>query len=154
MADVIQGTLDAKSKKWAIVVARFNEMITSKLVEGAKDCLLRHGANEGDITVIWVPGVFEVPQVAKALVDSQKYSGVIALGTVIRGDTPHFDYVAGTSANGIANLSLSSSIPVIYGILTTENVEQAMDRAGVKAGNKGWDAALTAIDVSSVLEQI
>ncbi len=150
----ITGTLNANGKKFAIVVGRFNQAITSKLLEGAVDCIARHGGKKEDITTVWVPGSFEIPQTVKKCLESKKWDSVIALGAVIKGDTPHFDHVSNSVTSGLAQLSLQSSIPVVYGVLTTETVEQAMDRAGVKSGNKGWDAALTALDMISVLEQL
>jgi 6,7-dimethyl-8-ribityllumazine synthase len=152
--NIIEGKLKAKTEKFALIVSRFNEFITEKLLEGARDCLLRHGCQENNITVIRVPGVFEIPQVAKKLVDSGKYHAVIALGAVIRGGTPHFDYIAGQVSKGIAECSMHSNIPVSFGVLTTDTVEQSLERAGTKAGNKGWDAALSAIEMVSVLDQI
>jgi 6,7-dimethyl-8-ribityllumazine synthase len=152
--NIIEGKLKAKTEKFALIVSRFNEFITEKLLEGARDCLLRHGCQENNITVIRVPGVFEIPQVAKKLVDSGKYHAVIALGAVSRGGTPHFDYIAGQVSKGIAECSMHSNIPVSFGVLTTDTVEQSLERAGTKAGNKGWDAALSAIEMVSVLDQI
>ncbi|MFC1586392.1 6,7-dimethyl-8-ribityllumazine synthase [Fibrobacterota bacterium] len=152
--NTIQGNLQAESKKVALVVSRFNEFITGKLLEGAKDCLKRHGCKESDITVIWVPGVFEIPQIIKKLVDSGKHHAVIALGAVIRGGTPHFEYIAGQVSRGVAECSMQAAIPVSFGVLTTDTIEQALERAGTKAGNKGWDAALSALEMISVLDQI
>jgi len=152
--NIIEGKLKAKTEKFVLIVSRFNEFITEKLLEGARDCLLRHGCQENNITVIRVPGVFEISQVAKKVVDSGKYQAVIALGAVIRGGTPHFDYIAGQVSRGIAECSMHSNIPVSFGVLTTDTVEQSLERAGTKAGNKGWDAALSAIEMVSVLDQI
>jgi len=152
--NIIQGKLQAKSEKFALVVSRFNEFITNKLLEGARDCLVRHGAQDDNLTVIWVPGVFEIPQIVKKIVASGKYKAVIALGAVIRGGTPHFDYIASQVSKGLAECSMQADIPVSFGVLTTDTVEQALERAGTKAGNKGWDAALSGIDMCSVLEQI
>ncbi len=152
--NIIQGKLRAESEKFALIVSRFNEFITSRLLDGARDCLFRHGGQENNITVVWVPGVFEIPQVAKQLVDSGKYHAVIALGAVIRGGTPHFEYIASQVSRGISECSMHSKIPVSFGILTTDTVEQALERAGAKAGNKGWDAALSALEMISVLDQI
>ncbi len=151
---VIEGQLSGQAKKVAIVIARFNALITTQLLEGAKDCLVRHGTKPENITAVWVPGSFEISQVAKHLVDSKKYHAVIALGAVIRGSTPHFDQVVAGVTRGSADLSMNSSIPVIFGVLTTDSIEQALERAGTKAGNKGWDAALSALEMISVLEQI
>ncbi|MBF0431635.1 MAG: 6,7-dimethyl-8-ribityllumazine synthase [Fibrobacteria bacterium] len=150
----IEGKLKANSKKFAIVVSRFNEFITNKLLGGCEDCLVRHGADTKDLTTVWVPGAFEIPQTVKVLIKSGKYDGVIALGAVIRGGTPHFDYVAGSVSRGLAECALNSSIPVSFGVLTTDTIEQAVERAGTKAGNKGWDAAMSALEMSNVLDQI
>ena len=144
---IIKGKLDASGQKVGIVVSRFNHYLTDKLVEGAIDCLERHGTAESDITVCHVPGAFEIPHTAAKLVKSNNFDAVVCLGVIIRGETSHFDYVAGESASGIAKLSLESDIPVLYGIVTTENLEQAIERCGGKAGNKGWDAALAAIEM-------
>lgn len=152
--NIIEGKLKAKTEKFALIVSRFNEFITAKLLEGARDCLLRHGCQENNITVVWVPGVFEIPQVVKKLADSGKYNAVVALGAVIRGGTPHFDYIAGQVSKGIAECSMHANIPVSFGVLTTDTIEQSLERAGTKAGNKGWDAALSALEMVSVLDQI
>ncbi|MDP8219561.1 MAG: 6,7-dimethyl-8-ribityllumazine synthase [Candidatus Theseobacter exili] len=150
----LQGFLISKAKKYAIVVSRFNEFITSKLVEGAKDCLIRHGVEDDEITLCRVPGAFEIPPAAKMLAKSGEYDAVICLGAVIRGETPHFDYVAAESAKGIAKISMDSEIPVIYGVITADTLEQAIDRAGTKAGNKGADAAVSAIEMVNLTEKI
>ncbi|MEG8947543.1 6,7-dimethyl-8-ribityllumazine synthase [Rosettibacter firmus] len=154
MAEVIQGYLNAKGKKFAIVVSRFNELISNQLLNGADDCLIRHGADEKDIKVYWVPGSFEIPLIAKKIALTKKFDAVICLGAVIRGDTPHFEYIAAEVSKGIANVGLETGIPVIFGIITSDNMEQALERAGVKAGNKGWDAALTAIEMSDLINKI
>ena len=151
---IINGQLNSSGKKFAIVVSRFNEFITNKLVAGALDMLTRHGAKEEDITVVWVPGAFEISSVAKKLADSSKYAAVICVGCVIRGSTPHFDYVSSEVSKGVAMVGLSSKIPVVFGVLTTDTIEQAIERAGTKAGNKGADAAVTAIEMVSLFEQI
>jgi len=151
---IISGQLSSTGKKFAVVVSRFNEFITNKLVSGSVDMLVRHGAKEDDITTVWVPGAFEISTVAKKLADSSKYDAVICLGCVIRGSTPHFDYVSAEVSKGIATVGLSSKIPVIFGVLTTDTIEQAIERAGTKAGNKGSDAALTAIEMVSLYSQI
>ena len=151
---IIKGKLDASGQKFGIVVSRFNHFLTDKLVEGAIDCLERHGTAESDITVCHVPGAFEIPHTAAGLVKSNNFDAIVCLGVIIRGETSHFDYVAGESASGIAKLSLESDIPVLYGIVTTENLEQAIDRCGAKAGNKGWDAALAAIEMINLDNQI
>ena len=149
----LEGNLIAKDLKIGVVVGRFNEFISSKLLAGAIDGFIRHGGNEADIEVAWVPGAFEIPLVAKKMVESKKYDGVICLGAVIRGSTPHFDYVASEVSKGIAKVSLDSGLPVIFGVLTTDSIEQAIERAGTKAGNKGYDAAVTAIEMANLLKQ-
>ena len=154
MPQVLEGSYTAKGKKFGITISRFNSLITSKLLEGALDCIQRHEGNDKDITVAWCPGAVEISQVAKKMVVSNKYDAVICLGAVIRGGTPHFDYVAGMVAKGIGQISLESEIPVIFGVLTTDTIEQALERAGTKAGNKGWDAALTAIEMSNLLSKL
>jgi 6,7-dimethyl-8-ribityllumazine synthase len=153
MKKVIEGKLIGTGLRVGIVVARFNEFITNRLLSGAEDALNRHGVNESDVTVAWVPGAFEIPVVAKKLADSGKYDAVIALGTVIRGATPHFDYVNSEVSKGIANTALQSGIPVIFGVLTTDTIEQAIERAGTKAGNKGWDSAVSAIEMANLFKQ-
>ncbi|MFC1643476.1 6,7-dimethyl-8-ribityllumazine synthase [Chlamydiota bacterium] len=142
-----QGNLVSKGKKYAIIVSRFNDFITTKLVDGCIDALLRHGVKENEVDVIWAPGSFEIPSVASAVVKKKAYNAIICLGAVIRGETPHFDFVASESAKGIASLSLSADVPVVNGIITTDNIEQAIERAGTKSGNKGVDAAMTAIEM-------
>lgn len=154
MAEVIQGYLNAKGKKFAIVVSRFNELISNQLLNGANDCLLRHGADDKDIKVYWVPGSFEIPLTAKKIAMTKKFDAVICLGAVIRGATPHFEYIAAEVSKGIANVGLETGIPVVFGIITSDSMEQALERAGVKAGNKGWDAALTAIEMSDLMSKI
>jgi 6,7-dimethyl-8-ribityllumazine synthase len=154
MAKTIKGILDAKGRSFAIVASRFNEFITAKLLDGAMDCLARHSADDKKITIIWVPGSFEIPYAASKLAKSKKFDAVICLGTVIRGDTPHFDYIASEVTKGIARISLDTNVPVIYGLITTDNLEQAIERAGTKAGNKGWDAALSAIEMVNLYDQI
>ncbi|EDP73340.1 6,7-dimethyl-8-ribityllumazine synthase [Hydrogenivirga sp. 128-5-R1-1] len=150
----INGQLDAKGLKFAVVVGRFNSLITEKLLEGAVDCIVRHNGSEDNITVVRVPGSFEIPLTAKKLAKSGKYDAVICLGAVIRGSTPHFDYVANEVTKGIAQVSLETEVPIAYGILTTDTIEQAVERAGTKMGNKGFDAALTAIEMVNVLKGI
>jgi len=140
--------------RYALVAGRFNNFISEKLVQGAVDTLTRHGISETDIECIWVPGAFEIPTVAKKLAESGKYSAVITLGAVIRGATSHFDYVAGECAKGIAQLNLQVDIPIIFGVLTTDTIEQAIERAGTKAGNKGSDSALAAMEMVSLLNQL
>jgi 6,7-dimethyl-8-ribityllumazine synthase len=154
MIKKIEGMLDAKSKNFVLLASRFNEFISNKLVEGAIDCLVRHGAEEKNISIVWVPGAFEIPVTAAKLVKSDKYHAIICLGAVIRGDTPHFDFVANEAAKGIAQVSLSAGKPVIFGIITADSIEQAIERAGAKAGNKGWDAALSAIEMTNLLPKL
>ena len=149
-----EGNLVGEGLRFAIVVARFNEFITSRLLAGAMDALIRHGVQEQDIDVAWVPGSFEIPVVAKRLARSARYDAVLCLGAVIRGATPHFDYVAAEAAKGIAAAALETEVPVIFGVLTTDTIEQAIERAGTKAGNKGYDAALTAIEMANLLRAI
>jgi 6,7-dimethyl-8-ribityllumazine synthase len=150
----IEGKLDATGLKFGIVVSRFNEFITGKLLGGALDTLKRNNASTDHITVVWVPGSFEIPAVAKRLANTGSYDAVICLGAVIRGATPHFEYVSSEVAKGVAALSLNSSIPVIFGVLTTDTIEQAIERAGTKSGNKGSDAAFSAIEMSYLYKQI
>ena len=149
-----EGNLIVKDSKFNIVVGRFNEFIGSKLLEGAKDALIRHGATEDSIDVTWVPGAFEIPLVAKKIAKSKKYDAVICLGAVIRGNTPHFDYVANEVTKGVAHVSLETEVPVIFGVLTTDSIEQAIERAGTKAGNKGFEAAVTAIEMVNLLKSL
>jgi 6,7-dimethyl-8-ribityllumazine synthase len=151
MANIIQGDLAAKGLKVGIVAARFNDFITARLVDGALDALQRHGAAEADIDVVKVPGSYEIPLVARTLATSGKYHAVICLGAVIRGATPHFEYVSAEVSKGVAMASLESGLPVIFGVLTTDTIEQAIERAGTKSGNKGWDAALSAIEMANVM---
>ena len=154
MANIIEGKLNAKGKKFGLVVSRFNELISSQLLSGAKDCLLRHDCKEEEITVAWVPGSFEIPLAAKKMANSKKYDAVICLGAVIRGGTPHFDYIAAEVSKGVAHVGLESGLPVIFGILTTDSIEQALERAGTKAGNKGAEAAHTALEMVSLINKI
>ncbi len=149
-----EGSLIGAGLRVGIVVGRFNEFITSKLLGGAEDGLVRHGVDEADIDVYWVPGAFEIPMVAKRAAESGKYDAVICLGAVIRGSTPHFDYVANESAKGIAGIAAATGVPVIYGVLTTDTIEQAIERAGTKSGNKGFDASMTAIEMATLMKQI
>ena len=154
MSTIFEGQLIGKGRKFAIVVARFNEFITSKLLGGARDSLARHGVDMADVDVAWVPGSFEIPLVAKRLASTGRYDAVICLGAVIRGATPHFDYVAAEVSKGIANASFQTGVPIIFGVLTTDTIEQAIERAGTKAGNKGFDAAEAAIEMANLLESI
>ncbi|MCL2295293.1 MAG: 6,7-dimethyl-8-ribityllumazine synthase [Spirochaetes bacterium] len=151
---VYEGKFSGKGVRVGIVAARFNELIVSKLIEGALDALRRHDANEDDISIAWVPGAFEIPTVASKMVKSGKYDVVICLGAVIRGSTTHYDYVCSEVSKGIASISLNSGVPVIFGIVTTENIEQAIERAGTKSGNKGFDAALSALEMVSLLKSL
>jgi len=153
MGKTIEGKLDATGLKFAIIVSRFNDLVSKGLLDGALDCLKRHGAGEESIDIVWAPGAFEIPVVAKKMA-TKKYNAIICLGAVIRGGTPHFDYVASEAAKGIAKVSLDSGVPVIFGILTTDNLEQALERAGAKPGNKGFAAAQSAIELANVLTQV
>ena len=150
MPEIIEGKISAEGFSFAILVSRFNDFITSKLVAGAMDALTRHGGDDGQITLIKVPGAFEIPLTAKKLAESGKFNAIICLGAVIRGATPHFDYVAAEVSKGIALVALESKIPVTFGVLTTDNLEQAIERAGSKAGNKGWDAAMGAMEMANL----
>ena len=150
--NVIEGKLTAEGLHIGIVAARFNEFITNKLVSGAIDALKRHGASEENITLAWVRGAFEIPLGAQKMANSHNFDAVICLGAVIRGSTPHFDYVAGEVTKGVAQVGLHTGVPTIFGVLTTENIEQAIERAGTKAGNKGFDAAMTAIEMANLLK--
>jgi 6,7-dimethyl-8-ribityllumazine synthase len=154
MPNLIEAKLDSSGKKYAIVVARFNDFITDRLTGGALDALVRHGADDKDIDVIKVPGAFEIPLIAKKVAEKNKYDAVICLGAVIRGATPHFEYVSGEAAKGIAIVSLDSGIPVVFGVLTTDTVEQAIERAGSKAGNKGVEAAMSAIEMVNLINEL
>ena len=149
-----EGRLDAKGLRIALLASRFNETITKSLLEGARSALLRHGLDEGSITVAWVPGAFELPLAAKRLAASAEFDAVVCLGAVIRGATTHYDYVCGQAAAGIARASLDTGVPIIFGVLTTENIEQAIERSGTKAGNKGFDAAVAAIEMADLLRQL
>jgi len=149
-----KGTLDARGKSFGIVISRFNEFVTQKLLDGCLDCLKRHNADEDRITLAWVPGSFEIPYAASRMAKSKNYDAVICLGTIIRGDTPHFDYIANQVSRCVAQISLDSGVPVIFGIITTDNLEQAIERAGTKAGNKGWDAAISAMEMVDLFTKI
>lgn len=148
-----EGNLKTEGKTYALIVSRFNELINSKLLSGALDCLLRHGAKEEEIDIVWVPGAFEIPLAAEKLCQKD-YAAVVALGTVIRGATPHFNYISAEVSKGIAQISLQYGKPVIFGVLTTDTIEQAIERAGTKAGNKGWDAALSAIEMVNLMSKL
>ena len=149
-----EGELQAKGLKFGIVLSRFNDFITGKLLDGAKDALIRHGAKEEDISVARVPGAFEIPLIAKKMAEKGVYDAVICLGTVIRGATPHFDYVSAEVSKGIASASMETGVPVAFGVLTCDTIEQAVERAGTKSGNKGWDAALTAIEMAQLMKKL
>lgn len=150
----IEGALTTSGEKFCIVISRFNEFIGSKLLSGAKDELVRHGVSEENITVVWVPGAFEIPIVAKKCAQSGKYNAIITLGAVIKGSTSHYDYVCAEVSKGVASVSLETGVPVIFGVLTTDNLEQAIERAGTKAGNKGSDAAKAAIEMANLLSAL
>lgn len=154
MTKIIEGKLTVKDEKFAIIVSRFNEFISSKLLSGAIDELKRHGVKEDSITVVWTPGAFEIPVIAKKIAKSAKYNAIIALGAIIKGSTPHFDYVSAELSKGIASVSLDTGVPVIFGVLTTDNIEQAIERAGTKAGNKGSDAAKSAIEMANLVKLV
>jgi 6,7-dimethyl-8-ribityllumazine synthase len=154
MAKIIEGNLIAEGKKFAIVVARFNDFIGDRLTGGALDALTRCGAKTEDIDLVKVPGAFEIPLIAKKMAAQKKYNAVICLGAVIRGATSHFDYVSAEVSKGIAQVSIDSEIPVIFGVLTTDTIEQAIERAGTKAGNKGWDAAMAAVEMANLMEMV
>jgi len=154
MVKVNEGSMVVKGKRFSIVISRFNDFVTKSLLDGCCDTLKRHGAKESEIEVSWVPGAFEIPTIALKLAKSKKFDAVICLGTIIRGDTPHFDFIAGEAAKGIAHVSLETGLPVIFGIITADTMEQAMERAGTKGGNKGRDAALNAIEMVNLLDII
>lgn len=154
MANIIEGHLSAEAYRFGIVVSRFNEFITSRLLNGALDCLQRHGASENAIDVVYCPGTFEIPQIAQQLTQLGKYNAVICLGCVIRGETPHFEYVANAASTGIERVAFHSNVPVVFGVLTADTLEQAIERAGSKSGNKGWDAALAAIEMADLRKKL
>ncbi|MEE2831559.1 MAG: 6,7-dimethyl-8-ribityllumazine synthase [Candidatus Latescibacterota bacterium] len=151
MPKVHEGKLDAANRRFAVVVARFNSLITGKLLDGALDCLRRHGCPEDQVEVAWVPGSFELPLVAKRLAATGRFDAVLCLGAIIRSETPHFDFVANETARGIARVGLETDVPVTFGVITTDDVAQAIDRAGVRSGNRGWDAAANAIEMADLL---
>jgi 6,7-dimethyl-8-ribityllumazine synthase len=150
----IEGQLNAAGLKFALVASRFNDFIVAKMVEGAVDCLIRHGAKDADITLIKVPGSFEIPVTAEKLALTKKYDAIICLGAVVRGSTPHFDYISAEVSKGVAQVALQHCLPVVFGVLTTDTLEQAIERAGTKSGNKGWDAALSAIELTRVFKAL
>jgi 6,7-dimethyl-8-ribityllumazine synthase len=151
---IIEGELQGKGLKFGIIVSRFNDFITNKLLDGALDALVRHGVKEDDIDVIKVPGSFEIPTVARILALKGTYNAIICLGTIIRGATPHFEYIAAEVSKGIASASMETGLPIAFGIITSDTIEQAVERAGTKSGNKGWDAAITAIEMSQLLKKL
>ena len=151
---IIEGELQAKGLKFGIVISRFNEFITSKLLDGAKDALVRHGAKDDDIEVAKVPGSFEIPMIAKKMAAKGVYNAIICLGTVIRGATPHFEYISAEVSKGIASASMETGVPIAFGIITCDTIEQAVERAGTKSGNKGWDAAMTAIEMAQLMKKV
>jgi 6,7-dimethyl-8-ribityllumazine synthase len=150
----LRGTFDARGRRFAVVAAQFNELVTGKLVEGALAAFTSHGITDDDLMVVWVPGAFELPLVARTLATTGRYDGVVCLGAVVRGETAHFDFVAGECARGLADAARDTGLPVLFGVLTTETMEQALDRAGGKHGNKGWDAAMAAMQTASILDQL
>ena len=154
MSNIFEGTLLGKGLKFGIVISRFNEFVTRKLLDGAQDALLRHGVSDGDIEVAWVPGSFEIPLIAKKLAQTKRYDAVICLSAVIRGGTPHFDYIAAEVSKGIAKVGLDTGLPVIFGVITADTIEQAIERAGTKMGNKGFDAASEAIEMVNLVKSI
>lgn len=154
MPTIIEGNFSSTDKRFGIAASRFNDFITSRLVDGAVGTLLKHGVADENITIIWVPGAFELPVTVKHMAESEKYDAIIALGCVIRGATPHFDYVAGEAAKGSSTVAMQTGIPVLFGVLTTDSIEQAVERAGTKAGNKGCDAAAAALEMVNLLEKL
>ena len=154
MSKVYEGNLSGEGLKFAIVIARFNEFISLRLLEGAMDCLRRHGAADDDISIAWVPGAFDIPAVAKRMGDSGKFDAVVCLGAVIRGATSHFDYVAAEAAKGVAHVAMQTGVPTTFGVLTADNLEQAIERAGSKSGNRGWDAARSALELADLYKSL
>lgn len=154
MAKIIEGNLIAKGKKFGIIASRFNDFITKQLISGCMDTLIRHGAEDSDLTLAWVPGAFEIPTIAGKMAKSKSYDALICLGTVIRGSTPHFEYIASEVTKGVAKISQDAGLPVIFGIITADTIEQAIERAGTKEGNKGSDAALSAIEMANLFDKI
>ncbi|MCM3717534.1 6,7-dimethyl-8-ribityllumazine synthase [Fictibacillus phosphorivorans] len=153
MAKLFEGHLVGSGLKVGIIAGRFNDFISDRLVSGAQDAFKRHGVSEDDVDIAWVPGAFEIPLIAKKMADSGNYDAIITLGAVIRGSTPHFDYVCNEAAKGVAQASMTSGVPVIFGVLTVDSIEQAIERAGTKAGNKGWEAAVSAIEMANLTRQ-
>ena len=151
MPKVYEGKLSAEGRRFGVVVSRFNAFIGKELLDGAQDCLQRHGADMDDVDIVWVPGSFEIPAMARKMAGSDRYDALICLGAVIRGSTPHFDYIASEVAKGVASVGIESGVPTLFGVLTTDTIEQAIERAGTKAGNKGWEAALGAIEMANLV---
>ena len=149
-----EGKLNAQGKRFALVVSRFNDLVTTRLLDGALDCLQRHGAVDEDIEVAWVPGAFELPVVAQKMAQTGRFDVVTCLGCIVRSDTPHFDYVAGESSKGIARVGLDTGVPVTFGVITADTVDQAVQRAGIKSGNRGWDAGMNAVEMASLMAAI
>ena len=154
MPKVHEGQLDAKGRTFGIVVSRFNDLVTTRLLDGALDCIKRHGGDDDNIEVAWVPGAFELPIAAQKLATTGRFDVVMCLGAIVRSETPHFDYVAGESAKGIARVGLDTGVPVIFGVITADTVDQAVQRAGIKAGNRGWDAAMNAVEMASLMAEL
>lgn len=154
MSRVFEGNISGQGKRFGIVVSRFNEFVSHRLLEGAMDCLRRHGTADDDITIAWVPGAFDIPAVAMRMGSSGNYDAVVCLGAVIRGDTPHFDFVASEAAKGIAQAGVKTGVPTVFGIVTADNLEQAIERAGTKAGNRGWDAARSAMELADLYDKL
>ena len=154
MPKVHEGKLNAQGKRFALVVSRFNDLVTTRLLDGALDCLQRHGAADEDIEVAWVPGAFELPVVAQKMAQTGRFDVVTCLGCIVRSDTPHFDYVAGESSKGIARVGLDTGVPITFGVITADTVDQAVQRAGVKSGNRGWDAGMNAVEMASLMAAI
>ena len=154
MSRVHEGKLNAQGKRFALVVSRFNDLVTTRLLDGALDCLQRHGAVDEDIEVAWVPGAFELPVVAQKMAQTGRFDVVTCLGCIVRSDTPHFDYVAGESSKGIARVGLDTGVPITFGVITADTVDQAVQRAGVKSGNRGWDAGMNAVEMASLMAAI
>ncbi len=154
MSKVFEGKLNGEGLKFGLVVSRFNEFVSLRLLEGAMDCLRRHGTDDGDTSIVWVPGAFDIPAVAKRMGDSGKFDAVVCLGAVIRGATPHFDIVAAETAKGVANVAMQTGVPTVFGVVTADTLEQAIERAGTKAGNRGWDAALAALELADLYSKL
>jgi 6,7-dimethyl-8-ribityllumazine synthase len=154
MSRVFEGKISGAGRTFAIVVSRFNEFVSLRLLEGAMDCLRRHGTQDDDITIVWVPGAFDIPAAAKRVSDSGSYDAVVCLGAVIRGATPHFDYVASEVAKGVAHVSMETGVPVVFGVVTADSLEQAIERAGSKGGNRGWDAAQSAMELADLYAEM